>query len=92
LGMSGLTAEDVFRYPGLDGHGQAAHAAADAGETSGVHSNVCQGGADPLRYVGSGALGYSGGRGNARARVGYESGEQRGTFAAGVCAVWAVGL
>ncbi len=78
MGMSGLTPEDVFRYPGLDGQGQAAHAAADTGETSGVHSNVCQGGANPLGYVGSGALGYNCGRGKARARVRYESGKQGG--------------
>ena len=69
-------------YPSLDGEGQATHAAADSGESSGVHADVCQGRANPLGYVGSGALGNGGGRGWALVRVGGESGEERGAIAA----------
>ena len=70
LGVSGLAPENVLRDPGLDGDGQATHAAADSGETSGVHADVCQSRANPLGYVGSGGLGYGGGRGCALVRVG----------------------
>ncbi len=41
LGVSRLAPEDVFRDPSLDGDGQSTHAAAEAGESSGVHANVC---------------------------------------------------
>ena len=70
LGVSGLAPENVLRDPSLDGDGQATHAAADSGETSGVHTDVRQGRAHPLGYVGSGGLGYGGGRGCALVRIG----------------------
>ncbi len=60
LGVSGLAPENVFGDPSLDGDGQATHAAADSGESNGVQADVCQGRANPLGYVGSGALGYGG--------------------------------